>query len=95
MLLKETTLQETNRSSIPHPLRVMFVTSCMDIGGAEIPLASLVRRMDRTRFLPATLGDSAATNGGARAESSTDPAVCPKRANAPCRYGTAEGVTAP
>ena len=88
-------MQEAIRCSIPHPPRVMFVTSRRGVGGAEIPLAALVRGTDRTRFLPATLGDSAAANGGARAESSTDPAVCPKRANAPCRYGTAFGVTAP
>ena len=52
MLMIETTMQETNRSSIPHPLRVLFVTSCMDVGGAEVLLAALVRGMDRIRFLP-------------------------------------------
>ncbi len=34
------------------PLRVMFVTTSMPIGGAETLLVELVRRMDRSRFLP-------------------------------------------
>lgn len=45
-------MSETNLNSAAHPLRVMFVTSCMDVGGAEVLLAALVRKMDRSRILP-------------------------------------------
>jgi len=34
------------------PLRVMFVITCMPVGGAETLLVELVRRMDRARFAP-------------------------------------------
>ncbi|MBN1396051.1 MAG: glycosyltransferase [Pirellulales bacterium] len=34
------------------PLHVMFVATSLPIGGAETLLVDLVRRMDRTRFLP-------------------------------------------
>ncbi|NUQ61906.1 MAG: glycosyltransferase [Pirellulales bacterium] len=34
------------------PLRVMFVITSMPVGGAETLLVELVRRMDRSRFLP-------------------------------------------
>lgn len=34
------------------PLRVMFVITCMPVGGAETLLVNLVRRMDRSRFAP-------------------------------------------
>ena len=34
------------------PLRVMFVLTSMPIGGAEMLLVEIVRRMDRTRFSP-------------------------------------------
>jgi glycosyltransferase involved in cell wall biosynthesis len=34
------------------PLRVMFVITCMPVGGAETLLTELVRRMDRERFSP-------------------------------------------
>lgn len=34
------------------PLRVMFVITCMPVGGAETLLVNLTRRMDRARFLP-------------------------------------------
>jgi glycosyltransferase involved in cell wall biosynthesis len=34
------------------PLRVMFVTTSMDVGGAETLLVNLIRRLDRGRFLP-------------------------------------------
>ncbi len=34
------------------PLRVMFVITCMPVGGAETLLVNLVRRMDRDRFQP-------------------------------------------
>jgi glycosyltransferase involved in cell wall biosynthesis len=34
------------------PLRVLFLTTSMPVGGAETLLVNLVRRMDRTRFAP-------------------------------------------
>ncbi len=34
------------------PLRVMFVITCMPVGGAETLLVQIVRRMDRGRFAP-------------------------------------------
>jgi len=34
------------------PLRVMFVNTCLPVGGAETLLVELLRRMDRSRFLP-------------------------------------------
>jgi hypothetical protein len=34
------------------PLRVMFVITCMPVGGAETLLVNLVRRLDRSRFSP-------------------------------------------
>jgi len=34
------------------PLRIMFFTTSMPVGGAETLLMNLVRRMDRTRFAP-------------------------------------------
>jgi glycosyltransferase involved in cell wall biosynthesis len=34
------------------PLRVMFVITCMPVGGAETLLVNLVRRLDRDRFAP-------------------------------------------
>lgn len=34
------------------PLRVMFIITSMPVGGAEMLLVNLVRRMDRRRFLP-------------------------------------------
>ncbi len=34
------------------PLRVMFVITSMPVGGAETLLVELVRRLDRSRFLP-------------------------------------------
>ncbi len=34
------------------PLRVMFVITSMPVGGAETLLVEIVRRMDRSRFLP-------------------------------------------
>src|SRR3972149_7971979 len=34
------------------PLRVMFVITCMPVGGAETLLVELIRRLDRSRFLP-------------------------------------------
>jgi glycosyltransferase involved in cell wall biosynthesis len=34
------------------PQRVMFVTTAMDVGGEEMLLLQLIRRLDRTRFAP-------------------------------------------
>ncbi|TWT39640.1 glycosyltransferase [Blastopirellula retiformator] len=34
------------------PLRVMFTTTSMPVGGAETLLVNLIRRLDRTRFAP-------------------------------------------
>ncbi|MBN2217162.1 MAG: glycosyltransferase [Pirellulales bacterium] len=34
------------------PLRVMFVITCMPVGGAETLLVELIRRLDRERFIP-------------------------------------------
>lgn len=34
------------------PLRVMFVITCMPVGGAETLLVDLIRRLDRRRFVP-------------------------------------------
>ena len=34
------------------PLRVMFLITSMPVGGAETLLVNLIRRLDRTRFLP-------------------------------------------
>lgn len=36
----------------PRPLRVMFVITCMPVGGAETLLVQLVSRLDRQRFAP-------------------------------------------
>ena len=36
----------------PHPLRVMFLSTSMPIGGAETLLVNLVRRLDRNRIVP-------------------------------------------
>lgn len=45
------------RRHLPHPqdrdpLRIMFVITCMPVGGAETLLVNLVRRLDRRRFAP-------------------------------------------
>ena len=40
------------RPLAPTPLRVMFVITCMPVGGAETLLVQLIRRMDRRRFAP-------------------------------------------
>ena len=34
------------------PMRVMFIPTMMDVGGAEMLLAEIIRGLDRTRFLP-------------------------------------------
>jgi len=36
----------------PRPLRVLFLTTSMPVGGAETLLVNLVRRLDRDRFAP-------------------------------------------
>ena len=41
-----------NRLDGRGPLRVMFVITSMNVGGAETLLVELVRRLDRRRFLP-------------------------------------------
>jgi glycosyltransferase involved in cell wall biosynthesis len=41
-----------SNSSPQKPLRVLFLTTSMPIGGAETLLLNLVRRMDRRRFAP-------------------------------------------
>src|SRR5690349_10961946 len=40
------------RNRQQRPLRVMFVQTDMRIGGAEMLTANIIRRLDRTRFLP-------------------------------------------
>ena len=40
------------RSNLPRPLRVMFLITSMPVGGAEMLLAELVRRLDRRHFAP-------------------------------------------
>jgi glycosyltransferase involved in cell wall biosynthesis len=37
---------------LPRPLRVMFLVTSLPVGGAEMLLAELVRRLDRRHFLP-------------------------------------------
>ncbi|HEV2968620.1 MAG TPA: glycosyltransferase [Pirellulales bacterium] len=40
-------------ATLPHePLRVMFLNTSLEVGGAETLLVNLVRRIDRTRFAP-------------------------------------------
>ena len=43
---------EDSPLDLPGPLRVMFIISSMEVGGAEVLLAELVRRMDPCHFLP-------------------------------------------
>lgn len=43
---------EDSPLELPGPLRVMFIISSMPVGGAEVLLAELVRRMDPCHFLP-------------------------------------------
>ncbi|HEV3415633.1 MAG TPA: hypothetical protein VG056_02420, partial [Pirellulales bacterium] len=42
----------TAASSPCEPLRVMFLNTSLEVGGAETLLVNLVRRMDRDRFAP-------------------------------------------
>ncbi len=42
----------TGQNETGDPLRVMFITTSMPIGGAETLLVNLIRRLDRTRFAP-------------------------------------------
>ena len=50
------TAKRRNQPLIPQedrgPLRVMFVITCMPVGGAETLLVNLIRRLDRSRFEP-------------------------------------------
>ena len=41
-----------NTAKNSRPLRVMFLVTCMPVGGAETLLVSLVRKLDRQKFLP-------------------------------------------
>ena len=43
---------EHSSPDVQRPLRVMFVITCMPVGGAETLLVNLVRRLDRDRFAP-------------------------------------------
>lgn len=45
-------LTSTENVSLVRPLKVMFVITCMPVGGAETLLVNLVRRLDRSRFSP-------------------------------------------
>ncbi len=49
-------MSKTNRQLVPledrGPLKVLFLSTSLPVGGAEVLLANLVRRMDRQRFLP-------------------------------------------
>ena len=51
-----TTLQHTpfadSAATVAGPLRVMFIITTLDVGGAETLLVNLVRRFDRSRVLP-------------------------------------------
>ena len=45
-------LPTSGDARIARPLKVMFVITCMPVGGAETLLVNLVRRLDRSRFSP-------------------------------------------
>jgi glycosyltransferase involved in cell wall biosynthesis/O-antigen/teichoic acid export membrane protein len=45
-------LSVAESAALERPLRVMFVTTSMYVGGAETLLFNLIRRMDRDRFSP-------------------------------------------
>ena len=45
-------VEEDSPLELASPLRVMFLISSMPVGGAEVLLAELVRRMDPSYFLP-------------------------------------------
>ena len=45
-------LEPASTVSSPDPLRVMFINTSLEVGGAETLLVNLVRRMDRGRFAP-------------------------------------------
>lgn len=49
MFFRRKTLAEIEKRG---PLRVMFVITSMQVGGAETLLVELIRRMNRGRFLP-------------------------------------------
>ena len=44
--------KDTPKNRADEPLRVMFITTSMPIGGAETLLVNLIRRLDRKRFAP-------------------------------------------
>jgi glycosyltransferase involved in cell wall biosynthesis len=52
VLLNDAKTPSRAGSSARRPLRVMFVITCMPVGGAETLLVNLVRRLDRHRFAP-------------------------------------------
>ncbi|MGH7139779.1 MAG: glycosyltransferase [Pirellulales bacterium] len=52
LLLDENDVSAPVEDAPPRPLRVMFVITCMPVGGAETLLVNLVRRLDRDRFEP-------------------------------------------
>lgn len=49
MFNRKTTLKPTQDRG---PLRILFVITSMPVGGAEMLLVNLIRRLDRGRFLP-------------------------------------------
>jgi glycosyltransferase involved in cell wall biosynthesis len=54
--MKSLNFYNSSRKLVPladrGPLRVMFVTTSMPVGGAETLLVNLIRRLDRSQFLP-------------------------------------------
>lgn len=52
LLLDENDVSTPVVAAASTPLRVMFVITCMPVGGAETLLVNLVRRLDRDRFEP-------------------------------------------
>jgi glycosyltransferase involved in cell wall biosynthesis len=45
-------LEEQSSPTAARPLRVMFLITSMPVGGAEVLLANLIRRLDRSRCVP-------------------------------------------
>jgi glycosyltransferase involved in cell wall biosynthesis len=45
-------LDDSVTSLLPEPLRVMFINTSLEVGGAETLLVDLVRRLDRNGFAP-------------------------------------------
>ena len=53
--MRDSLLADSSVSAITpgaEPLRVMFINTSLDVGGAETLLVNLVRRLDRNRFAP-------------------------------------------